>query len=241
MQVLRAVAMQPGPASLAAVARGAGLSPSVVHAHLVSLSRAGVIEQRAPNGHYDLGPFARQLGLSALERLDHYQTLHELALRLKEDTGHTIAVAVWGTAGPVLVQWLRGEMPLPLNVNIGSTIPVLGSAQGRVFLAYLPRRVTAKLVDREREMAAQKLGDEEIAELIASVLSAGFAYIADTLFSGMRAIAAPMFGSDGELVAAVSVVVSQFEPRIDERTTRKFLATTRAYSLKLSGNANGGG
>ena len=64
-------------------------------------------------------------------------------------TGLTVAIAVWNDQGPVIVRWQRGIDPLPVNVTIGSTVPVLTTALGRVFLAYLPAEMTQSAVARE--------------------------------------------------------------------------------------------
>ena len=59
-----------GPMMLKDIAQQAGMSPAKAHRYLVSLIRAGLVEQDPASSRYDLGPFALNIGLVALDRLD---------------------------------------------------------------------------------------------------------------------------------------------------------------------------
>ena len=84
-------------------------------------------------------------------------------------------------------------------MRVGYVLPLWRSASGRVFLAYLPERDTAALLQEEEP----KLGRAEVAAEIARIRAAGFARCADDVeFTG---IAAPVLDHDGVVVAALTL------------------------------------
>src|SRR5688500_6620736 len=91
-----ALARAPGPLALRELARAAGLPTSKAHRYLVSLCRASMVRQDGPNGRYDLGTGALQLGLAAQRRLDEFRLADEAIAALYEETGLTVGLAVWG-------------------------------------------------------------------------------------------------------------------------------------------------
>jgi DNA-binding IclR family transcriptional regulator len=52
------------------VAQHAGMSASKAHFYMVSFKRVGLVTRHEVTGHYALGRYALDLGLSALRRLD---------------------------------------------------------------------------------------------------------------------------------------------------------------------------
>jgi DNA-binding IclR family transcriptional regulator len=67
-------------------------------------------------------------------------------MALRDGTGHTVNVAVWGDAGPELVRWDTGAHALPIVVRVGSVLPLLDSAVGLVFFAHLDAATTAEVL-----------------------------------------------------------------------------------------------
>ena len=68
--LINALERAQGPLSLKEVAQHAGMSASKAHFYMVSFKRVGLVTQQEVTGHYALGRYALDLGLSALRRLD---------------------------------------------------------------------------------------------------------------------------------------------------------------------------
>jgi DNA-binding IclR family transcriptional regulator len=198
--VLLALAEGGGPLALSEVARRSGLHPSKTHRYLVSLVRTGLASRDVATGLYDLGPAARRVGVEALRRTDPVSTASAHAVDLRDATGHTVNVAVWSDAGPMIVRWDTGAHVLPITVRVGSTLPLADSAVGQVFLAHLPARMTAEvLAAQQRRNETRELGRRRVDALVARVRRDGFGRTADAMIFGLAALAAPVFGGDGEL------------------------------------------
>lgn len=199
-KVLLALEQGRGPLPLSDVARRSGMHPSKAHRYLVSLVRTGLAARDVATGFYDLGPAARHLGVEALRRTDAVSVASAHAVELRDATGHTINVAVWGDAGPLIVRWDTGAHALPITVRVGSTLPLLDSAVGMVFLAHLPRSVTDQVLERQqRQSETRPLPAEEVGRIEALVRERGYSSTVNNMIVGLAALAAPVFGADGEL------------------------------------------
>jgi DNA-binding IclR family transcriptional regulator len=117
-------------------------------------------------------------------------------------TGLTALLSVWGNAGPTVVRWERAAGFIVTTLGLGTTMPLIGSATGQVFLAHSPVAVIeAKLT---AEGAAYK--DSVVQDLIAQVHSAGFGCVAGDLIPGLAAVSAPVLNSQNHIEAAVTLI-----------------------------------
>jgi DNA-binding IclR family transcriptional regulator len=195
-----------GPLMLRDLAAAAGMSAAKAHRYLVSFQRLALVVQDAGSARYDLGPAALTLGLACLSRLDAVKLARARVAALVEEIGHTAALAVWGNHGPTIVHWEESPQAVTVNVRLGDVMPLLSSATGRCFAAYLPREAIMPLL-KEEIARAQKLrrGDlpgalSQARALLDEVRERGAARMVDTLLPGIVGFCAPVFDSDGHMV-----------------------------------------
>ncbi|KCZ93471.1 IclR family transcriptional regulator [Hyphomonas johnsonii] len=218
-RLLDALVRAGGGAALKRISADAGLSPSRAHSYLVSLKRAGLVEQDTGSGEYILGPQARQIGLAAIDHRDQYDVLLAATRRARDETGRTVYLAIWSERGPTVAHWSRGREPLTLLVmNSGLNPPLLTTAMGRIFLTFLPTEHTEAIV--RDELAALKGGEVfpgllekgAIDRLKAKVHEDGFSYIKGSLSPFVSAIAAPIMDESGNLFAVLNVMGMRLHP-----------------------------
>lgn len=206
-RVMAAFIGAPGPLPLKAVAAAAGMSGGKAHRYLVSLCRAGLVEQDAETQRYDLGGLALRVGLAALARLDVVRLAAPVLVDLRDQLNETVALAVWGENGPTVVRWEESTRPVTVNVRIGSTLPLLVSATGRAFLAWMPEHRTAHLVTPEQ--AATGMDDATVAALRDQFQTSGIAVVDGALLPGVSAVSAPVFDHKGAMIAAITALGHQ--------------------------------
>jgi DNA-binding IclR family transcriptional regulator len=223
------------PLNLKAIAEAVNFSPPKAHRYLVSLIRAGLVEQDEQTGRYGLGQLALGLGLTALGMLDKDRVGRTAAVNLRHETDHTANFIVWGSGGPTVA--LVEPSPSPgsvfLTMRIGAILTLLRSASGYVFLAYLPRDATRELLEKERR--SFKISNEEIDALIARTRRHGIGWVTDSLNPGVSAISAPVFDHDGNLAYAFTVIgqSGHFDTSPDSPVAKILLAKARAISSRL--------
>jgi DNA-binding IclR family transcriptional regulator len=209
LRVLDALARADGPLPLKEISRATGLSASQAHRYLTSLSRQEMVVQDAKTGHYDLGHMAIRVGLAALSRIDAIEIAEEALRRLVDRVDLTGMLGIWGEHGPVAVRWRRGRSLIFASVGLGASFPLLGSATGQIFLAYLPPSITRGLVDAELADLARRgstIARKDIPGIIAKVRHDRCAKLDGHLAPGIWAVSAPIFDSQGELVAALTLM-----------------------------------
>jgi len=204
--VLDALVEGGGPLTLGEVARASHQSLSQARRYLVSLVRCGLAVQDSATGRYDLGSRSLRVGLAALARVEAIDlatsALKELVAKLRE--GGTLAV--WGEEGPTVVRWLRGGGIGVTSLGLGTIFPLLSSASGHVFLTYLASDLTEAQL--QRELGTHALSAElraRIDTIKSGVREAGFGWLKGHFVENIRGAAAPVFDSQGELVAVLAI------------------------------------
>lgn len=236
MRVLLALEAGAGPMSLSQIAAYSEMQPSKAHRYLVSLGRAGLVAQAPTSGLYDFGPALRRLGTEALRRIDEVSLASEYLPGLRDRTRHSVNLAIWGDNGPVIVRRDHGAYPLSINVRVGATMPLLASAVGRVFLAYLPDALTRPVLNSQYGPDEDKPFDEvEIEQVKATVRGEGVAFTSGTLIPGLSSLAAPVFtaGSSLPLVVGIPLPTQLATPKVLRSIRAELLATSAAISAAL--------
>ncbi len=207
--LLDALARAPGPLMLRDLAAAAGMSAAKAHRYLVSFQRLQLVTQDAGTTRYDLGPAALKLGLASLSRLDAVKLARERVAGLVESLGHTVALAVWGNRGPTIVHWEESPQAVTVNLRLGDVMPLLSSATGRCFAAWLAPDALAPLL-REELARAQRhpLPDvpgtmAQVQRLRTQTRTQGLGRVVDSLLPGVAGFCAPVFDADGHLALGI--------------------------------------
>jgi DNA-binding IclR family transcriptional regulator len=240
LKLVRQLARRAGPLALKDLAAGAAMPPAKAHRYLVSLIRAGLAEQDRESGRYRLGPLALELGLAALRELDVLKFGGEALAGLRTAIDETLLLAVWGNKGPVVARWEEASRPVASNVRAGWVMPLLNSATGRCFAAYLPDSVTApllavELVERPDERARYP-------GRLAEIRSRGLSRVDGDLLPGVASVAAPVFGHGGGIVAVIAALGPRggFDIGWKGRNARAVRDAARRLSARLGHSSPAG-
>ncbi|WP_197094059.1 IclR family transcriptional regulator [Nonomuraea sp. SBT364] len=166
---------------------------------LGALEQGGLVEQSGDRGRYRLGFGVVRLAGAATAQLDLAKESRAVCLRLAGEVGETVNVAVPQDGHAVNVSQVRGPSAISGHNWVGQRTPAHATSSGKVLLAFgaLP---LPEALDRFTPLTitdARLLGLEEIRRR-------GWAFTVEELELGLNAVAAPVRGSDGAVVAAVS-------------------------------------
>ena len=256
--LLQVLSVSPGALMLRDLAQAAGMSAAKAHRYLVSFQRLELVTQDPGSTRYDLGPAALKLGLASLSRLDSVKLARQRLGPLMEQIGQTLALAVWGNQGPTIVHWEESPQAVTVNLRLGDVMPLLSSATGLCFSAFMARqpgqhkdagaRHSHQLHDRlppllKEELARmQKLQRKDVPKTMAEALALleevrqrGIARVVDTLLPGVAGFCAPVFDADGHLVIGMVALgsLANFDPAWDGAVARPLAAAARQLSSDL--------
>lgn len=239
--LLEVLSKAAGPLMLRDLAAAAGMSAAKAHRYLVSFQRLQLVVQDGASTRYDLGPASLKLGLASLSRLDAVKLARERIAPLMEQIGHTLALAVWGNHGPTIVHWEESPHAVTVNLRLGDVMPLLSSATGRCFAAYLSKEAITPLL-KEEIARAQKQGRADVPASLAEaramldeVRQRGAARVVDTLLPGIVGFCAPVFDSDGHIALGMVALgpTGTFDPEWDGAVERPLRAAACQLSSDL--------
>jgi DNA-binding IclR family transcriptional regulator len=237
LKLLRPLIDAGRPLNLKVLADTAGFAPPKAHRYLVSFINAGLIEQDAQTGRYGLGVLAFELGLNALGLLDHDKLARTALSELELETAQSACLVVWRNRGPTVavVESSPQHGNVFIAMRVGSTLPMLRTASGRIFLAFLPRDAISAILARERRTGNKtgKMSAVEINDLIGQIQRRGYSTSRDGTIPGISAISAPIFDHDGRLIYAMTL----FGPTasLDVSPKSRVLRILQRKAAELSG------
>ncbi len=199
---------------LKTLAQTAGMPPSKAHRYLVSLIRVGFVDRDQITGHYRLGPRSIELGASAVHAMDAVDLATELMVSLREEIDHTMVLSVWGSQAPVILRVEEAEHLLTVSFRVGKSLPLLATASGLLYSAFLPRHTVEPLIQAEIRANLKRTGGAgrmirsmaEAEKVLVDVRARGMARIAGDITPGINAIAAPIFDNRGYPAAVITAV-----------------------------------
>lgn len=224
-ELLDALSQAEGALMLRDLAAAASMSAAKAHRYLVSFQRMGLVVQDPVSTRYDLGPAALRIGLASLARLDAVKFARERIDGLLAETGHVLAIAVWGNQGPTMVHWIEAPQTVPVTLRLGDVMPLLTSATGRCFAAFMgsegrdAQRIAPMLRDELARLKKLPLhGDlplvdvpqspQEVQALLEDTRRRGVARVVHSLLPGVGGFCAPVFDAQGRLALGLVVLGS---------------------------------
>lgn len=224
-ELLEALSQAPGALMLRDLAAAAGMSAAKAHRYLVSFQRMGLVMQDPVSTRYDLGPAALRIGLASLSRIDAVKLARERIDGLLAETGHTLAIAVWGNQGPTMVHWTEAPQTVPVTLRLGDVMPLLTSATGRCFAAFMGTegRDAQRIAPMVRDELARlkklpRNGDlplvdvpqspQDVQALLDDTRRRGISRVVHSLLPGVGGFCAPVFDAQGRLALGLVVLGS---------------------------------
>jgi IclR family acetate operon transcriptional repressor len=215
------------------IARRTGLHASTVSRLLSTLDDAGLVEHVEDTGRYRLGIRLVQLGNAVLARLDLREVARPELRALVAETGETATLSAPGDPDAVTVDFVQSASSVQSVATLGRPSIAHATATGKVALAVgqvdlgpgrLPAFTPRTITDRAA-LAAE----------IENVRKQGWAQALGEREEDLNAIAAPVRGSRGELVAVIGLQgpASRFDAGARAAALEPLLARAAAVSNAL--------
>jgi IclR family transcriptional regulator, acetate operon repressor len=188
------------------LAAALGVHKSTAFRLLAALEARGLVEQVSERGRYRLGFGLVRLAGAAAARLDLVAQSRPVTRRLAAAVGETVNVARLEEGMAVNVDQVLGGATVATQNWVGQRTPLHATSSGKVLLAFADPAERARLLARPLERyTPSTITDRAVLEAeLVRVAAAGWASTREELEVGLNAIAAPVWGPDGAVVAAVS-------------------------------------
>ncbi|MEW2621665.1 IclR family transcriptional regulator [Streptomyces sp. NPDC048106] len=196
-----------GPADLGRVADRLGVHKSTALRLLRTLHEHGLV-YRQSDQRYRLGARLFALAQEAMENLDVREIAHPHLVRLNEECGHTVHLAVYDDEEVLYIDKVDSRYPVRMYSRIGRPVALTVAAVAKLLLADLPapeRRALAEKLDYPSYTARSTPNADAFLQELARVREQGWAADLGGHEESINCVAAPVRGADGRVAAAMSV------------------------------------
>jgi DNA-binding IclR family transcriptional regulator len=245
IRLLSALTSARGGQPLRDLAKSANMSPSKAHRYLASFMNVGLVEQDSATRNYRLGPFAFELGLAAIGSSDHLNDAIRTQITLRDELDETVVLTVWGSHGPTVLRVEESSHPVIMTMKVGVTLPLMHSAAGRIFAAFMPRRIIESYLQVANFSAAiyGRRGAIRYADIepkLCEIRHAGLSLSSGEVLRGVSAVAGPLLAPNGQLVGALAVIGQQdsLDMSANGHVARMLIHATTAYVRSAAMGAN---
>jgi DNA-binding IclR family transcriptional regulator len=201
-----------------------------------ALVHYGLLETVNGSGRYSLGMNALRLGLLAQQKFNIAVIALPFMKELSRLTKETVLLTAVHGAKAVCLERVESEEPIRYSLfTPGATLPLHAGASSKVLLAFLPETDWEEILVRERfhRYTPQTITDREVLKAqLQEIRSRGYAFSDQEVDREVRAIAAPILNSRGELIAGLSVAGPAY--RIHKRRVQSLGQVVRRYAAKIA-------
>ena len=205
VQVLEMLARD-GEAGVAEVARELGVHSSTASRLITALSAHELVERLADTRRVRLGVGLLRLAGATASRLDVTSQAQPVCDGLAEELGETVNVAVLTGEVATNVCQAQGTSTVAMQNWVGQRTVLHATSSGKVLLAHLDdgERDARLIAPLERFTEHTLTSAAELRRELRTVRETGWATAVEELETGMNAVAAPIRGHDGTVIAAIS-------------------------------------
>ena len=210
------------------------MAKSTVHGMTSALEELGAVMRDPLTKKYKLGFTLLEIGRSAYSQVDLQTSARPVTEKLMESTETSIFLGTLNLDRVTILDVVESKNGLNITAPIGSIIPLLAGAVGKVFLASMSEEQVAKIINSkglpgftintivETELYLNELGQ---------VRKQGYAVDDEEYIMGVRAVAAPLLGL-GQLRAAIWAV--GFKASLDQKKMQTLAVETLTAAKTIS-------
>ncbi len=195
-----------GEAGITEIAGELGVHKSTVSRLVSVLEARGLVEQLGERGKYAIGFGVVRLAGAATGRMDLSKLGQPVCQSLADEFGETVNIAVHDAGVAINITQARGSAAISAINWIGQRTPLHATSSGKVLLAHLVleerQRLAALPLDSYTENTV--VDPDQLLSELEKVATQGFAACFEELELGLHAVAVPVRGHRGEVVAAMS-------------------------------------
>ncbi|HMM71601.1 MAG TPA: IclR family transcriptional regulator [Rhodocyclaceae bacterium] len=248
--VLEAFGIDRRTMNLPELAAITGLSKSAVQRLTYTLENLGYLHKDAQSKKYSLTPRTLGLGMRYITSSNLVESARPYLLDLNIKCSETVNLSEPHGTDMIFTVSYPGRRQISVQLPVGGCYPIHCTAAGRALLSGLPKPRAEEIIERSEIHSytpATVTDKAEIIRLIDEARHAGFAFALGEFFRGDINIAAPIFGVDGQAVAAVGVSVpltrwtfedarAQIAPQVSEvaQTVSSLFSSRRPVGTALS-------
>jgi DNA-binding IclR family transcriptional regulator len=211
------------------------LPRSTVFRLLTTLENMGFLERAEGGRDYRLGLAVLRLGFEYLASQSINELGRPILERMRDATGYAASLVVRDGRDIVYIQRAAANSPFASSVNVGTRLPAHATVLGHVLLSDLSLSQLRNLYPEPRLEGSNPntpANADALFELVQQTRSRGHVLAEGFFEPHISTVAAPVYGENGHVVAAVGLTVPGGQ--IPEEQRAKLVAEVRGAATQLS-------
>ncbi len=189
------------------VANELDIHKSTAYRLLATLRDRGLVEQDSATEKYRLGFGMVLLASSVTADLDIVRYARPVCERLSDETEETVTVTALEAGEAVVIHQSISNSSMMAVDWSGWHTPLHASAAGKVLLAYMPKEQRRRILRKPlEELTENTVTDRDVLQQqLQEIRTTGYGRTIEELEVGINAVGAPIWDSNGSVIAAVAV------------------------------------
>ncbi|MCP4366549.1 MAG: IclR family transcriptional regulator [Deltaproteobacteria bacterium] len=194
-QILRLISRADHGVRISNLSKNLGLSKSTVHGITAALEEQGAIIRDLRTKRYTLGLTLFELGRAAYSRVDLNDLARPIMEDLMEKAEESVFLGVKNGNRVTVIDIVESMHDLKITSPIGTSLPLLAGATGKVFLSSMEEKEVKRLLSSKQLPGYTENTITDLELYLAEIRTAcekGYATDDEEYISGVRALAAPV-------------------------------------------------
>ncbi len=189
------------------IARELHMSPSTVGRILASLQALGILNQNTATRRYMMGSKVLTWSSVYMSQLTVVSAARAALTELHRITCETVSVYVLEGIERICVERIESPERVRVVVRRGERMPLHAGSAGKALLAFAPSSLIDQVLAKPLERMTSKTitNRKQLLRELESVRARGYAVSHSERFEDALGLAAPIFDSSGQVVAALNV------------------------------------
>lgn len=234
-EVIEFLAKQDSAVGISDIRRTLGLPLSSTANIIYTLTDLGYLERSESDSSYRLSVKLLGTARRAQDRLDLVSQCHSLLQEAVSESGLTGHIAVLRDGQSMYIDRVPSNSMVQVNSYVGQQWPVHTSAVGKAMLAFMPEGRLERLL---KQMTLNKRTPYTITSFptfmkqLRTFRRLGYSWERNEGEVGLGCVAAPVFGPDHEVLAALSLTGTTHQ--VSSARTSELGLTVRKYAQQMS-------
>lgn len=238
LAVIRSFNVERPQQTLAQVAESTGLARATARRFLHTLVSTGYAD--TDGSEFWLTPQVLELGYSYMSGLGLPAIAQPRLEQLSRQVNESCSLSVLDGSEVVYVNRVPVRRIMAVSITIGTRFPAYATSMGRVLLAGLDADERHRYLDEMelKPLTPQTIVDkQQLLDELDRVRDQGWSIVDQELEPGLRSVAAPVYASNGDTVAAINISTQTAVHDMDDLFTKflpPILETARTVSDDLT-------
>ncbi len=218
LTILEEVALLGHPVTPTELNKELKLPKPTIHRLCATLEAAGFLKRALDGRRYTVGPRLRTMALSFLHTEEQQVLMRAVLERISKKVGETANISVPDQNRMQYIDRVETRWPLRVQFPVGSHVPLHCTSAGKMYLSSMRPAARTRLLQHltlEKHAANTITDVNDLEADLAEISARGYSTDNEEFIDGMVAVAVPVLGGEGRLLATLSIFAPAVRMSLD--------------------------